>query len=78
MLSIQFFLVGLAHLHGGSAHPILHCDIKTNNILLSEGMVAKVADLGASKLILEPGASYIFTSHINGTRGYLDPKYVPK
>jgi hypothetical protein len=41
-------------------------------------MVAKVADLGASKLILEPGASHIFTSHIRATFGYLDPKYVSK
>ncbi|KAH9558493.1 hypothetical protein CY35_06G012000 [Sphagnum magellanicum] len=66
---------GLAHLHGGSARPIVHCDVKTNNILLSEGMVAKVADLGISKLILEPGASHIFTSRIRGTPGYLDPNF---
>ncbi len=72
-----FFLVGLAHLHGGSARPIVHCDIKTTNILLSEDMVAKVADFGVSKLILEPDASHVLT-RVKGTFGYIDPMYVSK
>jgi serine/threonine protein kinase len=71
------FLVGLAHLHGGSARPIVHCDIKTTNILLSEDMVAKVADFGVSKLILEPDASHVLT-RVKGTFGYIDPMYVSK
>ncbi|CAK9877614.1 unnamed protein product [Sphagnum jensenii] len=65
---------GLAHLHGGTAHPIVHRDIKTSNILLSEDMVAKVADLGVSKLLLEPGASHISTA-VKGTIGYIDPNF---
>jgi serine/threonine protein kinase len=77
VLSIHFSLVGLAHLHGGSAHPIVHCDIKTANILLSEDMVAKVADFGVSKLILEPDASHVLT-RVKGTFGYIDPMYVSK
>ncbi|KAH8969335.1 hypothetical protein BDL97_02G028300 [Sphagnum fallax] len=66
---------GLAHLHGGSARPIVHCDIKTTNILLSEDMVAKVADFGVSKLILEPDASHVLT-RVKGTFGYIDPIFV--
>jgi serine/threonine protein kinase len=68
-----FYFVGLEHLHEGG--PILHHDIKTSNILLSEDMVAKVADLGFSKL-LEVGASNVSSAIITGTPGYFDPKYV--
>ncbi|CAK9228967.1 unnamed protein product [Sphagnum jensenii] len=63
---------GLEHLHEGG--PILHHDIKTSNILLSEDMVAKVADLGFSKL-LEVGASNVSSAIITGTPGYFDPNY---
>jgi serine/threonine protein kinase len=70
-----FYFVGLEHLHEGGMRPILHHDIKTSNILLSEDMVAKVADLGFSKL-LEVGASDVSSDVIKGTFGYFDPKYV--
>ena len=40
---------GLAHLHGQS-QPIIHRDLSARNILLSSGMVAKIADLGVARI----------------------------
>ncbi len=75
VLLIQFFcLVGLEHLHEGGVHAILHRHSKTNNILLSENMVA---DWGLSKLLTEPGASHVSTV-VKGKPGYLNPEYVYK
>ncbi|KAK9845241.1 hypothetical protein WJX81_000902 [Elliptochloris bilobata] len=39
---------GLVYLHG---RKILHCDIKSGNILLGRGGVAKIADVGLAKLL---------------------------
>ncbi len=41
---------GLSYLHG-RAQPIIHCDIKTPNILLSAKGNAKISDLGMSRCV---------------------------
>ncbi|KAL8133765.1 G-type lectin S-receptor-like serine/threonine-protein kinase At5g35370 [Apium graveolens] len=65
---------GLAYLHSGCEHKIIHCDVKPENILLQEQFQAKISDFGLSKL-LSPEQSSQFTT-MRGTRGYLAPEWL--
>ncbi|XP_004307629.1 PREDICTED: probable LRR receptor-like serine/threonine-protein kinase At1g51880-like [Fragaria vesca subsp. vesca] len=66
---------GLDYLHNGCKPPIIHRDIKTSNILLTEKMQAKICDFGVSKLLSTETATHTMTDHVRGTRGYFDPEY---
>ncbi|KAL8260233.1 hypothetical protein R6Q59_028186 [Mikania micrantha] len=69
---------GLDHLHShvGKHQSIIHRDVKSANILLDEKWVAKVSDLGLSKLSFVGLDRSTVISHACGTPGYCEPEYI--
>ncbi|KAJ7549619.1 hypothetical protein O6H91_07G060400 [Diphasiastrum complanatum] len=66
---------GLAYLHRDYKPQVLHCDVKSNNILLDSNYEARIADFGLAK-ILEGYNKELSMSMIAGTYGYIAPEYV--
>ncbi|GKC84511.1 kinase-like domain, phloem protein 2-like protein, partial [Tanacetum coccineum] len=69
---------GLSFLHDpkGTQQRVLHCDIKSANILLDESLNAKVADFGLSKISPANQQYTLLVTNPVGTPGYCDPLYM--
>jgi serine/threonine protein kinase len=66
----------LDYLHNHCQPPIIHCDIKSSNILLAGDMSARVGDFGISRIISESESkiqNFNSTIGIRGSIGYVAP-----
>jgi hypothetical protein len=66
---------GLEYLHDGCSTPIIHCDIKPDNILLDGRGVPRITDFGISKLLGNQQVHATVTN-VRGTRGYIAPEWL--
>ncbi|KAF3440545.1 hypothetical protein FNV43_RR18829 [Rhamnella rubrinervis] len=64
---------GIHYLHEECKSPIIHCDVKPQNILMDDFWRAKISDFGLAKLLM-PDQTRTFTG-VRGTRGYLAPEW---
>jgi receptor kinase-like protein len=68
----------LDYLHRHGPEPVVHCDVKSSNVLLDSDMVAHVGDFGLARILVD-GTSLIQQSTssmgFRGTIGYAAPEY---
>ncbi|KAL0364193.1 UNVERIFIED_CONTAM: LysM domain receptor-like kinase [Sesamum angustifolium] len=67
---------GIEYIHDHTKARYVHRDIKTTNILLDEGLRAKVADFGLAKLVGRTNEEELIATRLVGTPGYLPPESV--
>ncbi|MFS7928226.1 putative protein kinase RLK-Pelle-CrRLK1L-1 family [Helianthus anomalus] len=68
---------GLRYLHDprGTHQRIIHCDVKSTNILLDDNWNGKVSDFGLSKMGPANEQQSVIVTMAAGTFGYIDPLY---
>ncbi|KAI3501790.1 hypothetical protein L1887_29814 [Cichorium endivia] len=67
---------GIEYIHDHTKERYVHRDIKTTNILLDNGLRAKVADFGLAKLVGRTNDDDFIATRLVGTPGYLPPESV--
>ncbi|KAL8557695.1 hypothetical protein ACS0TY_004970 [Phlomoides rotata] len=63
---------GLAYLHHDCHPPVIHRDVKSNNILLDSDFEARIADFGLARTMLHKNETL---SMVAGSYGYIAPEY---
>ncbi|KAL6660664.1 hypothetical protein ACP70R_001699 [Stipagrostis hirtigluma subsp. patula] len=72
---IQGICKGLHFLHNRIDGPVVHMDLKPDNILLDDNMVPKIADFGLSRLFGQE-QTRMNTQNVVGAFGYMAPEYL--
>ncbi|KAL2470008.1 Protein kinase superfamily protein [Abeliophyllum distichum] len=65
---------GLAYLHEGCQRRIIHRDIKSANVLLTENFEPQISDFGLAKWLPDQW-SHLTVTQFEGTFGYLPPEF---
>jgi hypothetical protein len=66
----------LDYLHSDGPVPVIHCDLKSSNVLLDANMVAHVGDFGLAKIIVDGSLTVqqsVSSMGFRGTIGYAAP-----
>ena len=65
---------GLVYLHTASEKPLIHRDLKSANVLLTNDYQAKIGDFGLARLGSDHSNSIVQTNRLQGTMGYISPE----
>ncbi|KAG9011922.1 LRR receptor-like serine/threonine-protein kinase fls2 [Tulasnella sp. 427] len=71
---LELALEGLVYLHEFEGNPIIHLDIKPENILVTNEGEAEVCDFGYAKLLGEEETGYTTSPNPGGTYPYMAPE----
>ncbi|XP_022750904.1 probable receptor-like protein kinase At5g18500 isoform X2 [Durio zibethinus] len=64
----------LDYLHNGCEQPVIHRDVKSSNVLLSDDFEPQLSDFGLASQ-LSSSVSHMTCTDVAGTFGYLAPEY---
>ena len=68
---------GIEYLHVYAIPPIIHCDIKSSNILLDATLTTKLSNFSLSvKVPMDDKSHQRYDLGVVGTRCYINPEYI--